>query len=133
LVQPVDLDEPGTGGRVPEGASKVPSGLDVIVAVLPTYGVTSRNRQPSEVDVVHDHIRLRQHQIVAITCIDIRLGARHVKHPGTTQRRETVGSSSGGRQLSSGGCSVEMISDGCAYANRKVSVKGINDHLLPTA
>jgi hypothetical protein len=30
-VQPLRLDEPGTSGRIPEGASKVASGLGVVV------------------------------------------------------------------------------------------------------
>jgi hypothetical protein len=36
----------------------------VVVGALLAGGVTSGNRQPPESDVVHDHIRLRQHQIV---------------------------------------------------------------------
>jgi hypothetical protein len=36
-------------------------------------------------------------------------------------------------QLSRGGRSAEMISDGCTNANRKVLVQGVGDHLLPTA
>jgi hypothetical protein len=61
-VQPVCLDQPGSSGRIPEAASKVASGLSVVVRALPTGSVASGDRQPSESDVVHDHIRLRQHR-----------------------------------------------------------------------
>ena len=43
-----------------------------------------------------------------------------------------MGRSSGG-ELSSGGGSTEMISDGRTDANRKVPVKGVSQNLLPTA
>ena len=66
-------------------------------------GGTARNRQPSDSDVVHDHIRLRQHQIVAIACIAVRIRARYVKHTGTVQRGETVGGSPGSSELRPGG------------------------------
>ena len=132
-VQTLCLDQPGTSGRVPEGAFEVPSGLGVVVGALPTGSVTSCDRQPSESDVVHDHIRLRQHQIVAVACVGVSIGARHVKHTGTTESGETVGGPSGGGELSPGGGSTEMISDGCSYANRKVLVKRIGENLLPTA
>ena len=62
--------------------------------------VISRNRQSSESDVVHDHIWLRQHQIRAVACIVIRIGARYIDHLGTTEGGETVGGSSSGGQLS---------------------------------
>ena len=52
----------------------------------------------------------------------IRVGARHVKHAGTTESGETLGGSSCRDELSSGGGSTKMISDGCPYANRKVLV-----------
>jgi hypothetical protein len=90
-------------------------------------------RQPSESDVVHDHVRLRQHQIVTITYIGVRLGARHVKHTGTTKSGETVGGSSCGGELSSRGGAAEMISDGCTYTNCKVLIKGVGENLLPPA
>ena len=93
-VQPLCLDEPGTSGRIPERASEVPSGLGVVVGTPPTGNVTSCNPQPSEPDIVHDHIRLRQHQIVAVAAIGVRIRTRHLEHAGTTQRRETVGGSS---------------------------------------
>ena len=84
----------------------------MIVRALPAGSVTSSHRQPSESDVVHDHVRLRQHQIVTITYIGVRLGARHAKNTGTTKSRETVSGSSCGGQLSSRGGAAEMISDG---------------------
>ena len=105
----------------------------MVVRALPTGSVTSGNPQPSESDVVHDHIRLRQHQIVAITCIGVRIGARHMEHAGTTEGGETVGGSSCSSQLSPGGRSAEMISDGRSDANRKVLIKCVGENLLPTA
>jgi hypothetical protein len=62
----------------------------MVVRALPTGSVTSCNRQASESDVVHDQIRLRQHQIGPIARIAVRIGARHMKHPGTTDSRETT-------------------------------------------
>ena len=118
---------------MPQRASKVPSGLGVVVGALPTGSVTAGNRQPSESNVVHDHIRLRQHQIVAIACVGVCIGARHMKHAGTTEGGETVGRSSGSGQLSPGRSSTEMISDRRTDANRKVLIKGVGEHLLPTA
>ena len=67
------------------------------------HDLTSSHRQPSESDVIHDHIRLRQYQIVAIACISVRIRTRHVKHAGPTESGETVGGSSGGSQLGPGG------------------------------
>ena len=118
-VQTLCLDEPGTSGRIPERASQVSSGLGVVVRTPPTRSVTSCNPQPSESDVVHDHIRLRQHQMVAVTCIGVRIRTRHVEHAGPTEGGETVGRSSGGSQLSPGGRSAEMISDGRSDANAR--------------
>jgi hypothetical protein len=132
-VETLSLDKPGTSGRIPERAFKVSSGLGVVVRALPTSCVPSCNLKPAEPDVVHDHIRLRQHQMVAVACIGVRVGARHMEHPGTTQRGETVGGSSCGGQLSSGRGPTKMISDGCAYANGKVLIKCLGEHLLPTA
>jgi hypothetical protein len=77
--------------------------MGVVVGARPTGSVTSFHRQPSESDVVHDHIRLRQHQIVAIACIAVRIRARYVKHTGTVQRGETVGGSPGSSELRPGG------------------------------
>jgi hypothetical protein len=132
-VQPFGLDEPGTNGRIPERASKVASGLGVIVGAPPTGSVTSGNRQPSESDVVHDHIRLRQCQIVAITCIVLRICPGHVKHAGAVGRCETVGGSSSSGEFSSVGGSAKVIGDGCPDANCKVLVKGVGQNLLPPA
>jgi hypothetical protein len=81
------------------------------MGTLPTGSLISGNRQPSESDVVHDHVRLGQHEIVTITYIGVRLGTRHVKHAGTVGRTETVGGSPGSSQLSPGGRSTEMISN----------------------
>ena len=96
-------------------------------------GGTARNRQPSDSDVVHDHIRLRQHQIAAITCIGLGILAGHVEHPGMVEGGETVGGSSCGGELSTGGGSTKVIGNGCSYANGKVSVEGVGEHLLPSA
>jgi hypothetical protein len=63
----------------------------------------------------------------------IRVGARHVKHAGATESRETGGCSPCCSELSPSGCSTEMISDGRSNANRKVAVKGVGENLLPTA
>jgi hypothetical protein len=84
-------------------------------------------------DIVHDHIRFRQHQIVAIACIGVGIGARHMKHAGATEGGEAVGGSSGSSQLRPGGGSAEMISDGCSDTDSKVLVKGVGQNLLPTA
>jgi hypothetical protein len=75
-VQPLCLDQPGTNGCVPKGTSKVASRLGVVVAALPTSSVTSCDRQPAEPDVVHDHIRLREHQIGAVACIGVVIRTR---------------------------------------------------------
>ncbi len=72
-------------------------------------------------------------EIRAIAHIGVRIGARHVKHAGTTERRETVGCSPGSRQLSPCGRSTEMISNGRSNANRNVLVKCVGQNLLPTA
>ena len=88
---------------------------------------TSGNLKPAEPDVVHDHIRLRQHQVAAITCISVRIRTRHREQAGQTDVAETVGGSSCSIQLSPGGGSIEMISDRCLDANGKVLVKRIGD------
>ncbi len=100
---------------------------------LPTCSVSAGNRQPPESNVVHDHIRLRQHQIVAVACVGVLIGARHVQHRGRTKGGEIVGCSSGSSELSSGGCSAEMVSDRRSDANRQVLVKCVGENLLPTA
>jgi hypothetical protein len=132
-VQSLCLDKPGTGSRIPEGPSQVSSGLGVIVRTPSTGSVASCNRQSSEPDVVHDHIRLRQHQIVAIAYIGVRISARQVEHAGSVGSGEAVRGSSGSSEFSPSERSAEMISDGSPYANCKVLVQGVGEHLLPTA
>ncbi len=75
----------------------------MVVRALPTGSVTSCNRQPSETDVIHDHIRLRQHQIAAITRIGVPIGTRHVEHARTTEGGETMRGASGSGELGTGG------------------------------
>jgi hypothetical protein len=116
----------------PEGASKVASRLGVVVRALATGRVISCNRQPPEADVVHDHVRLCQHQIVAVACTGVRIGTRHVKDAGTARDSQTMGCSSGGGELSPGGGSPEMISDGCSYANGMVLGPGRRRALVAT-
>jgi hypothetical protein len=87
-VQPLCLDKPGTSGRIPERAFKVARGLGVVVGALPAGRVASCNPQPTESGVVDDHIRLPQHQILAITYIGVCL-VRHVEHAGTTEGGES--------------------------------------------
>ena len=72
----------------------------MIVRALATSRINSRNRQPPEPDVAHDHIRLRQDQIVAVASIGVAFGTRHMQHAGTTQSGQTVGGTSGSSQLS---------------------------------
>jgi hypothetical protein len=89
---------PGLAGhRRPHsaGALKVASGLGVVVRTLAPGSVTSSNRQPPESGVVHDHIRLGEHQIVAIACNIVIIGTRHVKHSGPTPANKTVRRASG--------------------------------------
>jgi hypothetical protein len=105
----------------------------VVVGALPTASLTSCDSEPSEADVVHDHIRLRQHQKGPIARTGVRIIAGHVKHTGTTHRGETVSGSSCSGELSPSGGSTKMISDGCSYANGKVVVKHIGENLLPSA
>jgi hypothetical protein len=47
--------------------------------------------------------------MVAIACIPVRIGDRHMKHASTTQRGKTVGGASCGGELSPRGRSSEMI------------------------
>ena len=56
-----------------------------------------------------------------------------MKHLGTAEGGEAVGGSSCGNQLSPSGSPSEMISDGCTDPDREVPVKGVGEHLLPTA
>jgi hypothetical protein len=65
--------------------------------------VHARNRQPPESDIVHDHVRLSQHQIVVITALSVAIGTRHVQHLGRTEGGETMGGSSCGGELSTVG------------------------------
>jgi hypothetical protein len=88
---------------------KVPSGLGVVVGVLPPGSVTASNRQPAEPDVVHDHIPFGQHKMVAVASGVVRIGAPHVKDAGTTKGGETVGRSSLGKS-SSYALTSEMVS-----------------------
>jgi hypothetical protein len=132
-VQTLSLDQPGTRRGVCERPSKVPSGLGMIVGALPTGSVPTCNRQPPEPDVAHDHIRLREHQIGAVACIGVAIGTRHMKRASTTEGDQTVGGTSCGGELSPGGRSAQMISDGCSDANSKVLVKRVGENLLPTA
>jgi hypothetical protein len=78
-------------------------------------------------------MRLCQHQISPIAGLVIGIGAWQVQHAGTTLRGQTVGGSSCSGQFGPGRAPAEMISDGCAYANGEVLIKGVGEHLLPTA
>ena len=68
--------------------------------------------ESSEPHVVHDHFRLRQHQIAAAACVDVRIRSRQVHRAGTIGGGEAVGGSPSGRELSGPGA-AEMISDSC--------------------
>jgi hypothetical protein len=94
----------------------------VVVRALPTGGASASNVQPSEPYVVHDHIRLRQHQIITIARIGAGIRTRHVKHTSMTGGGESVGRSASGSQLSTGWRSAEMISDRCTDPNGRVLV-----------
>ena len=80
---------------------------------LPTGSFSSCHGQPSEADVIHDRVGPGKHQIVAVACIGVRVGAQRMQHADATEGGETVGGSSSSIEFSSGGCSTEMISDGC--------------------
>jgi hypothetical protein len=94
----------------------------MVVGALPTASLIACHYQPSESDVVHDHIRPGKHQISAVACIVVCIGAWHMKHTGTTESGKTMGGSSCGGELSSAGSSTKMISDGSTDADRKVLV-----------
>ena len=132
-VQTLNLDKPSTSGRIPERAFQVSSGLGVVMRTLATGSFTSGNLKPAEPDVVHDHIRVRQHQKGPVACIGLTIGTRHMEHAGQTDVGETVGGSSCSIQLSPGGGSTGMISDRRSDANCEVLVKRVGEHLLPTA
>jgi hypothetical protein len=74
------LDQPGIHCRIPERAFKVSGGLNVVVRAHATGSAISGS-QSSESDVVHDHIRPGEHQIVVVACIVVRIGAWHVEAP----------------------------------------------------
>jgi hypothetical protein len=82
---------------------------------------------------VHDHIRLRQHQISAIAFIGVRIRTGQVKDPGMTKGGEAMGGSSGGGEFSPGWSSAEMISDGRPDTDREVLVERVGQHPLPPA
>ena len=83
----------------------------MVVRALPTGSLTSCNRQPSESDVVHDHIRFRQYQIAAVACLGVRIRTGHVEYTGRTEGGEAVGGSPCGIEFSTGRGSAEMISN----------------------
>jgi hypothetical protein len=80
-VQTLCLDKPGASSGIPEGTSQVPCALGVVVRALPAGSVASCNRQSSESDVVHDHVRFRQHQVAVIACVVVGIA------PGTWSTR----------------------------------------------
>jgi hypothetical protein len=51
----------------------------MVVRALLAGSITSGHRQPSESNVVYDHVRLGQHQIIAVAYIGVHLGARHME------------------------------------------------------
>jgi hypothetical protein len=71
--------------------------------------------------------------MVAITCIVVAIGARHMEHTCTTEGGQTVGGTSGSNQLSPGRDSTEMISDRRPDPDCKVLVECVGENLLPTA
>jgi hypothetical protein len=105
----------------------------MVVGALPTGSVTSSHRQSSEPHVVHDHIRLGQHQVGPIACIVLGISTGYLKHAGTAECSETVGGPSCGRELGSVGRLAEMISDRRADPDRKVLIKRVGENLRPTA
>jgi hypothetical protein len=110
--------------------------MGVVMGALPTGSVTFRHRQPSDAVVIHDHVRFGQHQIVAIARIIVSICARNVQHACKAQLGEAVRGSNTHPccgELRPGGCSTEMINHCRSNANRKVLVKGVGEHLLPTA
>jgi hypothetical protein len=90
----------------------------------------AHSRTCRRLSVVHDRIRLRQHQIAAIARNIVTIDARHKQRAGTTEGGETVGGSSVSRELSPGRGRSEMISDGCPDANCEVGVKCVGENLL---
>jgi hypothetical protein len=56
-----------------------------------------------------------------------------MERAGSTQRCETLGGPPRGSEFGPGGHSAEMIGDSCSYANNKIFVKRVREHLLPPA
>ena len=106
-VQPLYLHYPGTSGRTPERASKVPSGLGMVVRTLATGSVASCDCQPSEPSVIHDLVRLRLHQIVPVAPISVRIDRPPRDARGPTKGGEAGGGSSCGGEFSPGGGSTQ--------------------------
>jgi hypothetical protein len=102
-------------------------------ALLLPRSRASRKPPASTPNVVHDHTRLRQHQIAAIPCVGVQVRTRHMWHSGTTEDCEAVSPSSCGGELSPSGRSTETISDGCSDTDSNVLVKRVGENLLPTA
>ena len=105
----------------------------MVARTLATGSVASCDCQPSEPSVIHDLVRLRLHQIVPVAPISVRIDRPPRDARGPTKGGEAGGGSSCGGEFSPGGGSTQLISDGCTNANRKVLVKGVGEHLLPTA
>jgi hypothetical protein len=105
----------------------------MIVRALSTGSVAGCNRQSSESEVVHDHIRPRQHKISTLACGVVHIGAGHVEHAGATQGGETAGCPSRSRELGSCRGSAEVIGDGCSDADRKVLLQRVGENSLPAA
>jgi hypothetical protein len=56
-----------------------------------------------------------------------------MKHAGMTEVGETVGGPSSSGEFSPGWGSTEMISNSCPNTDRKMLIKRVGEHLLPTA
>jgi hypothetical protein len=56
-----------------------------------------------------------------------------MKHLGTAEDGKTVGRSSCGGELSPAWGSTEMISNRRSDTNRQILIKGVREHLLPSA
>jgi len=98
----------------------------VIVSALPAGSVSSCHREPSESDVVDDHIGLSEYEVGTVARTGVHVRTRQMKHAGTTGGGETVRSSAGSGELSTGRSSTEMISDRRSDTNCKVLIKGVN-------
>ena len=103
-----------------------------MVVHTPTTGpVVARNHSPSESDVVHDHIRPSQHEIVAI--VGVGIGALRIEHLRPAEGGETVGAVRRAAVSSARVGSAEMISVGCSAANGQVLIKRVGEDLSPSA